>query len=253
MTPLSELAWIDRHYPEYRFGGFTDVDGTIAFYTRICALLQPLDVVLDIGCGRGSGAEDPVRARRELRQLRGRCDRVIGIDLDPVGRTNPTIDEFRLISAKNWPVESESINLAFADFVLEHVAEPDHFFAECRRVVRRGGYLCIRTSNVLSYFGLVSRFVPNRRHLEVLRVVQPHRHAEDVFPTAYKANTQGKLRQLLRRHGFDACVYGYEAEPSYVPPTRSLLYRLAVWHARYAPRRFRIGLFAFGQRPLTHC
>jgi ubiquinone/menaquinone biosynthesis C-methylase UbiE len=248
MTLLGELTPTDQHYPEYRFGGFTDVDGTIAFYTRICALLQPTDAVLDIGCGRGSGAEDPVRVRRELRVLRGRCDRVIGIDLDPGGRGNPTIDEFRLISSKRWPVESDSINLAFADFVLEHVAEPDHFFAECQRVVRPGGYLCIRTSNVVSYFGLVSRLVPNRCHHEVLAVAQPERHLEDVFPTVYRANTQGKLRQLLRRYGFDACVYGYEAEPSYIPPTRSLLYRLAAWHARYAPRRFKISLFAFGLR-----
>jgi SAM-dependent methyltransferase len=242
---------IDHHYPEHRFGGFTDVDGTIVFYTRIRALLQSRDVVLDIGCGRGSGGEDPVLTRRELRLLRGRCGRVIGIDIDPVGRANPTVDEFRLISSTNWPVENESIDLAFADFVLEHIAEPDHFFAECRRVVKLGGYLCIRTSNVLSYFGLASILVPNKRHREVLKAVQPERRPEDVFPTVYRANTERRLRRLLSRYGFEAAVYGYEAEPSYVPPSRSILYRLAVWHARYAPRRFKVGLFAFGRRILS--
>lgn len=250
-TWVGQLAPIDHHYPEHRFGGFTDIDGTVVFYTRMRALLQPTDVVLDIGCGRGSGAEDPVRTRREVRVLKGHCSRVIGVDLDPAGRTNPTIDEFRLISSRRWPVEGQSIDLAFADFVLEHVAEPDHFFAECRRVVRPGGYLCIRTANVFSYFGLASKVVPNTRHREVLRVLQPDRCPEDVFPTVYRANTQGRLMRLLVRHDFDACVYGYEAEPSYVPPSRSILYRLAVWHARYAPRKFKIGLFAFGRRLST--
>ena len=31
----------ERFYPESRFGGFTDIDGTIAFYTRVHSQLTP--------------------------------------------------------------------------------------------------------------------------------------------------------------------------------------------------------------------
>lgn len=59
---------LHRHYPEARFGGFSDVDGTVAFYSRVQALMTPENVVLDVGCGRGSGLQDDaVPWRRELR------------------------------------------------------------------------------------------------------------------------------------------------------------------------------------------
>ena len=74
------LPLLQRFYPEARFGGFSDVDGTITFYTRVQAMLSPDSVVLDVGCGRGAGLQDDsVVYRRELRRLRGRCQRVIGI------------------------------------------------------------------------------------------------------------------------------------------------------------------------------
>jgi 2-polyprenyl-3-methyl-5-hydroxy-6-metoxy-1,4-benzoquinol methylase len=47
----------DVVYPERRFGGFSRVDGTIAFYTRIAGLLNETTRVLDIGCGRGQVSE----------------------------------------------------------------------------------------------------------------------------------------------------------------------------------------------------
>lgn len=40
-----------RFYPEARFGGFSDIDGTMAFYLRVNALLGCDSVVLDFGCG----------------------------------------------------------------------------------------------------------------------------------------------------------------------------------------------------------
>src|SRR2546422_991874 len=81
--PVSRAArLIGPHYPEVKFGGFTDVDGTIAFYTRVNALIGASSTVLDVGCGDGAYATDPVAIRRTVRVLKGRCRRVIGIDVD---------------------------------------------------------------------------------------------------------------------------------------------------------------------------
>ena len=56
-----------RWYGEARMGGYTDADGTVAFYGRVHAILPPDAVVADVGCGRGCHANDPVPFRRVLR------------------------------------------------------------------------------------------------------------------------------------------------------------------------------------------
>lgn len=50
-------------YPESGAGGFSRVDGTVEFYTRVNALLSPDAVVVDLGAGRGKQSEDPVAFR----------------------------------------------------------------------------------------------------------------------------------------------------------------------------------------------
>ena len=238
----------ERFHPETAFGGFTDLDGTITFYTRVQQLLPADGVALDIGCGRGAQAEDPVDVRRELRVLRGKCERVIGIDVDPAAAENPFVDEFALIEpGRPWPVDDASVDLAIADFVVEHVDDPDAFFAEAARVLKPGATLGIRTINARSYLGLASRLVPSRMHAGALRRLQPARASEDVFPTVYRCNTRRRLRSALERHGFDSVVYGTEDEPSYLAFS-PVAYRLGLAHRRLAPAAMKVGLVAWARR-----
>jgi SAM-dependent methyltransferase len=235
------------YYPESQFGGFTDVDGTIAFFTRVNALLTPSSVILDVGCGSGGFVHDPVWIRRELQRLKGKCRKVIGIDVDDSARKNPGLDEFRIIDDTDWPVEDESVDLCVCQDVLEHIQEPEVFFSECHRVLRRNGYLCLKTPNVLSYVGLCSRLVPNRLHHAVLRRVQRSRKEADIFPTRYRCNTPRGIIRMLKRYDFEYYVYGYEAEPSYLSFSR-FLYLLGVVHQRFAPSMFRTAIHAFGRK-----
>ncbi len=50
----------------------------------------------------------------------------------------------------------------------------------------------------------------------MLGKVQRDRKEIDVFPTRYRVNAVWRLRAELRKVGFEAVVYGYEAEPSYL-------------------------------------
>jgi SAM-dependent methyltransferase len=237
------------YYPEIAYGGYTHLDSSVSFFLRVRSLLRNESTLLDVGCGRGTiKAEDPVSIRRQLFNFRGACARVIGIDPDPIGQTNVLIEEFRqLTDLLHWPVESESIDVAMADFVMEHVEDVDGFLSEAHRVLKPGGVLCLRTPNVLSYFGLISTLIPNRLHARVASKTQSDRTEIDVFPTRYRCNTRGKLRRALRRHGFDPCILSFEAEPSYFAFSR-VLYYLAVLHQRLAPRMFRVGLQAFARK-----
>jgi SAM-dependent methyltransferase len=246
--PARRLALRKHFHPESEFGGFTELDGAVRFYARVRELLSPDGVALDIGCGRGSQDDDPVSVRRDLRILRGRCANVIGIDVDPVGAENRFIDEFRLIEpGRNWPVEDASVDLALADFVIEHIEDPDAFFAEAARVVAPGGYICIRTINARSYLGVASRLVPSRLHAAILGRAQPERQSQDVFPTVYRCNTRKLLAATLGAHHFDAAVYTSEDEPSYLSIS-PVAYRLGLIHRRLAPRGWLVGLVAWGRR-----
>ena len=247
MSPGPEL--VDSWYPERSFGGFTHVDGTVAFYSRINAVVDPTSIVLDIGCGRGAASEDPVPWRRELQILRGRCARVIGADVDPASADNPAIDEFHLIEHGIIPLPDESVDVAYADFVVEHVTDVDVFFAECARVLKRGGSLFIRTPNVWSYMGVVSRLVPDRFHARVLARLQPTRRSEDVFPTVYRCNTRGTLRRALERQHLLCVVQTHEPEPAYLSFSR-FFYALGVMYERYAPRAIRRTLLAYARKPV---
>jgi SAM-dependent methyltransferase len=237
----------EKFYPESTFGGFSDVDGTVAFYSRVNALARPHSVVVDFGCGRGSYAEDHVIFRRNLTCLKGRVARVIGVDIDTVGLENPALDEFRqLTPGSEWPVESNSADIILCDWVMEHLPEPDPFFREAKRVLAQRGYLCIRTLNSRSYVGLASQFVPNKYHDRILSKTQRNRKPEDIFPTLYRCNTISALRRKMSSHGFNAVVYGHEAEPSYLLFSK-LAYCMGVLHQRFAPGFLRPSIFGFGQ------
>jgi SAM-dependent methyltransferase len=244
----SKKDYMGLYYPESRFGGFTGVDSTIAFYTRVQALVNPSSMVLDIGCGRGAHADDPVRLRRELRTCKGKCQRVIGIDVAGQAGENSFLDEFRLIAGDRWPVEDAAIDVAVCDSVLEHIEQPERFFAECRRTIKPGGCLCVRTPNALNYISLFARLIPNRLHARVLdQVLYTKKRHEDTFPTMYRCNTTWRMRTMLNRHGFEHCVYIYEAEPYHLGFSR-FAYLCGVLHQRFAPRFLKAMLFAFARR-----
>lgn len=172
------------YYPESSFGGYSRVDGTMAFFTRIQSIARPEMTALDVGCGRGVAAETfQQRPWERCRILKGVCQKVIGIDVSSAGAENPLIDEFRQIDGDCWPVESASIDLLMSDAVLEHVPDPHAFFAEANRVVKPGGVVCFRTPNRWSYASLTASIVPNKWRAKVVGKVQKGRQAKDVFPT----------------------------------------------------------------------
>src|SRR5688500_10974191 len=156
------MNFILKYYPEARFGGFSDVDGTIRFYTRVNSLIDENDILLDVGCGRGEYQDDTCEFRKKLRILKGKCKKVNGIDVDTNAKINPYIDEFFFIGdGDHWlAIEDNSIDIIICDYVLEHIKYPDKIFSEFRRVLKEGGIVCARTPNLLSYFGIISNLIP---------------------------------------------------------------------------------------------
>lgn len=223
-----------RYYPETSAGGFSRADGTIALFSRINALIEPDMTIVDFGAGRGRGAvDDPVAYRRGLRILKGKCRKVIGVDVDPVVKENPALDEAILIRADEpLPITDEAVDLIFSDMTFEHVTQPDSVAGELDRILKPGGWICARTPNRWGYIGMGTNLVPNRWHVAWLKWLQPHRKEVDVFPTAYRLNTRAALRRHFPTERYHHYTYGHFGEPGYFGRNRILwglvlfLYRL---------------------------
>ncbi|MFH1645520.1 MAG: methyltransferase domain-containing protein [Candidatus Omnitrophota bacterium] len=243
---MAKKSFKNVFYPESEFGDFTDIDGTIAFFARVNSILKPSFTVLDVGCGRGSYKDDTVGVRRNLRVLKGKARQVIGIDVDEDARCNPFLDKFDLIKDNVWPVDDNSIDLIVCDNVLEHIEFPDNFFSEAGRVIRDGGYFCIRTPNLLNYIALFSKLIPKKFHSKTMKIIKDTRKELDLFPTHYRCNTVAKIKSMMKKYGFKGVVYGYEAEPSYLSFSK-FAYGIGVLHQRLAPKIFKPSIFAFGQ------
>lgn len=234
-------------YPESRLSGITICDGTVAFYSQVRALIRPNHTLLDIGCGRGRYGEDQNDFRRHLRIFKGDVANVIGIDVGTAGRHNPYLDEFRMIESGRWPAQDQSIDIAICDYVLEHVEDPNTFFAEATRVLRPGGYFLARTAHAWGYVSIFSRLIPRRLHAKVIAGTQDDRKEEDVFPTFYRCNTRRSLLQLFDNFGFDGIVTTNSSEPSYLGFS-SLAYLLGVVHQKLSPPLLHVGLMAFARK-----
>lgn len=236
-------------YPESRIKGFTDIDGTIAFYQKVNQKLKKNFVVLDVGCGDGgTKSKDKVILRRQLVNLKGKVKKVIGIDIDMRGQQNILIDEFKLIENKNhWPVENNSIDLILADYVLEHFENPEIFFSESKRVLKNKGQICIRTSNSWNYIVILAKLFPANWHKKIIKKVQPTRASKDVYHTFYHCNSFLKLQKMLKKFNFKGRVIGFESEPRYLF-FNSFLYFLGVIHQKIAPAILKANWFVFAKK-----
>ena len=70
------MDYMSIYYPESKFGGFTDIDGTMGSYTRTSSLIRSSSVVLDVGCGRG-----PSRRIQYLQEENSEYSKAIAVKL----------------------------------------------------------------------------------------------------------------------------------------------------------------------------
>lgn len=112
---------------------------------------DPDALLLDVGCDDGEWT-DAVRRRigvlprqvagLELVEDRAELARARGFDV----RTGD-LDE-------PWPFEGRAFDVVHANQVIEHVTRIDHFVAELRRVLARGGTAVVCTENLASWHNI---------------------------------------------------------------------------------------------------
>jgi SAM-dependent methyltransferase len=239
--------FVVRAYPELDVGGFSRVDGTVQFYNRINALLKPDMAVLDFGAGRGEwlyGGGAPYRTA--LRSLKGKVAKVIGLDIDPIVMTNPSLDEAMILADDVVPLQDHSVDLVIADHVFEHLATPEISAAELDRILKPGGWICVRTPNKYGFVALANQIVPDTMKARIIGVVQPNRAEEDVFPAHYRLNTKWALRRYFPT--YQRAVYFWNPEPSYHGGNLAIFAAMRTWQAIIPPVLGTV-LIAFLRKP----
>ncbi len=215
-APAGARGVMARVFPEQKIVTFNRRQGAFVFFSMVSELVEPGHTVLDFGAGRGHQADAPGHVGR-LCRFKGRCRKVIGVDVDPVVLDNPHVDEAYVIGADGrTSLPDASVDVIFSYAVLEHVADPEAFVAEVRRVLKPGGWFCGWTPNKWGYVALGARLIPNRFHARLITAVEPGgRGAQDVFTTVYRLNTRAAVRRHFGGAGFEDLSFTYNGHPSY--------------------------------------
>jgi 2-polyprenyl-3-methyl-5-hydroxy-6-metoxy-1,4-benzoquinol methylase len=132
-------------------------------------------LLVDVGCGTGRFCE-PLAERFSVR--------VLGVDpseqmLDVAReKTRSGRVEFRRSSADSLPLAPTTADMVFMSMVFHHLQDAGAVARECRRILRPGGHVCVRTITRDGDF-------PHRHFFPVIEAEFPtRRHVESVFTAA---------------------------------------------------------------------
>ncbi|MBI5930048.1 MAG: class I SAM-dependent methyltransferase [Chloroflexi bacterium] len=180
--------------------------------------------VLDVGCGRGGVFE----------QLGAAVANPIGLDPDWQSLAEHRLHDLpRLVAtADHLPLENACLDMVLSSWVLEHLPDPDHTFAETARVLKLGGYFLFITPNGHSLAASVNRLLRPLQHTLVPKLYG--REEADTFKVMYRANSRRKLEQLAQKAGFEVVALRSIKDPTYFA-FHPVLFRLSVWWSRVEP------------------
>lgn len=194
---------------------------------------QAGQTLLDLGCGRGGVLEQVT----DLDGLR------IGVDPDwdsLVEHRLPNLPR-AAANADQLPFVDASFRMVIAAWVLEHLPQPEHTFAEISRVLKPGGICILMTPNRNSPIALLNRTL---KPLQQTLVPLLYGRAEaDTFPVVYRANTPQDLTSLAQKTGLTLETCHLIPDPTYLAFNESL-YHLSAALTDLLPSRWAVHLVA---------
>jgi SAM-dependent methyltransferase len=141
--------------------------------------------------------------------------------------------------AETLPYADGTFDLVCSSWVLEHLSEPPHVFAEVARVLRRDGRFIFITPNVSHPLLTLNRAL---RWTEGRLVDHLYGRAEsDVFPALYRANSPPRIKRLAGAAGLVCEAMHFVADPTYLAFNEPL-FRLACLLERLTSPSMRVHL-----------
>jgi 2-polyprenyl-3-methyl-5-hydroxy-6-metoxy-1,4-benzoquinol methylase len=195
--------------------------------------LTPEARVLDIGCGRGGLVE----------QLHHPLDRVVGIDPDWLSLHEHRLKLTSAVAfSDDLPFAPNTFDVAFASWVLEHLARPFQTFQSIARILKPGGAFVFITPNGRHPLALLNKTLGRLGRLQGRLVAELYgRSADDTFATHYRANSQHDLKQLAAQSGLQLTILHTVPDPTYLAFNRPL-FRLMTYFEDALPTGRKIHL-----------
>jgi SAM-dependent methyltransferase len=181
--------WMDNtFYPSFK--GHWDNDMFREFTLNYLTAEHRL---LDIGAGRGALPQ---------MNFKGIAAEVTGVDPDEIVKTNPYLDKAFVGLGDDMPfLQADYFDMVVCNNVLEHINDPDKFFAEIKRVIKPGGIFITKTPNYWHYMAIIASITPTWFHRFYHRL-NGTAVGIDVFPTIYKVNTPKDQKHYFNKYGF---------------------------------------------------
>jgi SAM-dependent methyltransferase len=149
--------------------------------------------LVDVGCGALG-----LLGRRNGRLQDLQAD-AVGIDIDRKSlATNRSVGHRLCASCYSLPLQDDSVDIVVCRWVFEHLEHPEKAMQEFARVLRKGGFLYVKTPNLLNYAMVVSWLTPTALHNAFLT----SSGMRENIPTFYRANTTQTLNRLAAKTGF---------------------------------------------------
>lgn len=120
-------------------------------HSKLFAMIEEVDQILDIGCADGR--------LTEIIGKHAKAKRLFGLEISPVGvklAAERGIQVIRYdIDGYDLPYESNFFNLVICIDVIEHIVNTFHLLEEIYRVLRSGGCLILSTQNMASWYNRI--------------------------------------------------------------------------------------------------
>ena len=195
---------LDRATARYRAG---ERRGVI-FRDLVVDSLRGFDrdevTALDIGCGHGF--DDDVELQRSIAN---RGHQFVGIEPDTDIPPPAYFTEMHRTSLEESGVAPESVHVAYATFVLEHLHDPEAFLRKIHECLVPGGVFWAFTVDARHPFTFVSKLM-ERLGLKgfYLNTLRGRRGVEryENYPTVYRINSPRQVRRFSARFASADCV-----------------------------------------------
>jgi len=175
---LPELAWNQETYGR-----------------RVLSTLTPQTRWLDLGCGQRLLCNGLETVEKELS-----AHPFVGVDLSLDNLRSQRHTRYCVLADGNHlPFKAESFDLITANMVVEHLQLPDLAFREMNRVLAPGGIILLHTPNLANYLVLANRViskVTSRRVHAAFVATSEKRTEDEIYPTFYRVNTEGRMRKM---------------------------------------------------------
>jgi 2-polyprenyl-3-methyl-5-hydroxy-6-metoxy-1,4-benzoquinol methylase len=150
--------------------------------------------VLDIGCG--GGFLDRFDIQKQIIEKSGAY---YGIEPDKTAKIHSMIQNFEHATLETATIAPDSIDLAYATMVLEHVSNPKDFYTKLQSTLKPGGVFLGFTVDARHWFSKMSFFMQHLRvkdiYLNSLRGTKGLNRYNN-YPTRYLTNTPKDLETL---------------------------------------------------------